>query len=128
MRALIAAFACVAAFSVAANAQEAGDPKKGEQVFKKCKICHQIGEGAKNLVGPVLNGVVGRQPGTYDGYSYSKAMVDFGKGKTWTNDLLFTYLESPHKVVPGTKMAFVGLKSAEDRHNVIAYLDTFSKK
>jgi cytochrome c len=128
MKALVAAFAFAAAFSFAANAQETGDAKKGEQVFKKCKICHQVGEGAKNLVGPVLNNVVGRQPGTYDGYSYSKAMTDFGKGKTWTNDLLFSYLECPHQVVRGTMMAFVGLKSAKDRHNVIAYLDTFSKK
>jgi cytochrome c len=127
MKGLIVAFAFATAFATAANAQT-GDAKKGEQIFKKCKICHQIGDNAKNLVGPVLTGVVGRQPGTYEGYTYSPAMTEFGKGKTWTNELLHTYLENPREVVKGTKMAFVGLKDSKDRDDVIAYLDTFAKK
>jgi cytochrome c len=112
--------------SVAAAAE--GDPAKGENVFKKCKICHQIGEGAKNQVGPQLNGVVGRKAGTIEGFSYSPAMKEAGeKGLTWTDEALHKYVENPKDFVPKNKMAFVGLKKEDERDDVIAYLKKFSE-
>ena len=85
----------------AAGAQDAA---AGEKVFLKCRACHQIGESAKNAVGPVLNGVVGRPAGTYPGYSYSDANKD--SGITWDEATLKEYLKNPRAKVPGTKMIF----------------------
>lgn len=106
--------------AVTANAQDAA---AGEKVFAKCKVCHQIGEHAKNFVGPVLNGVVGRKAGTYPGYNYSEANKN--SGIVWTEANLKTYLKDPQKMVPGTKMVFPGLSSEQDIDNVIAYLKQF---
>ena len=95
----------------------------GEKVFLKCKACHQIGEGAKDAVGPVLNGVVGRKAGTYPDYSYSDANKN--SGLTWDEATLTEYLKNPRAKVPGTKMIFPGLPKDEDISNVIAYLKQF---
>ena len=100
-----------------------GDPVAGQSTFKICKACHQIGENAKNFVGPVLNGVVGRKAGTYPGYHYSSANEN--SGITWDEATLMKYLRNPAKVVPGTKMAFPGLPNDQDAANVIAYLKQF---
>jgi cytochrome c len=107
------------ASTVAASAQ---DRAAGEKVFAKCKICHQSGETAKNFVGPVLNGVVGRPAGTYPGYNYSEANKT--SGFTWDEATLKVYLKNPKEKVPGTKMVFPGLPSDEVA-NVIAYLRQF---
>jgi cytochrome c len=112
-----------AAFVASIGAAAAQDAAAGEKVFAKCKLCHQIGEGAKNFVGPVLNGVVGRKAGTYPGYHYSDANKN--SGITWTEANLKEYLKNPQKMVPGTKMVFPGLPSEEDIDNVIAYLKQF---
>ncbi len=117
---LLVAGAALIASMGAATAQDAA---AGEKVFAKCKICHQIGEGAKNFVGPVLNGVVGRPAGTYPGYHYSDANKN--SGITWDEATLKEYLKDPKAKVPGTKMVFPGLKSDEDIANVIAYLKQF---
>ena len=101
----------------------AQDAAAGEKVFTKCKACHQIGEGASNAVGPVLNGVVGRPAGTYPGYSYSDANKT--SGITWDQPTLTEYLKNPRAKVPGTKMLFPGLTKPEDIDNVIAYLKQF---
>jgi cytochrome c len=101
----------------------AQDAAAGEKVFLKCKACHQIGEGAKNAVGPVLNGVVGRKAGTYPGYSYSDANKN--SGITWDEATLKEYLKNPRGKVPGTKMLFPGLTKESDIDNVIAYLKQF---
>jgi len=98
-----------------------GDAAKGEKVFAQCKACHVAEEG-KNRVGPSLYAVVGRTAGTVPGYNYSKANKE--SGVTWTEDVLYTYLEAPQKFMPGTKMAFGGLKVPQDRADVIAYLKT----
>ena len=98
-------------------------PPLGEKVFLKCRACHQIGEGAKNAVGPVLNGVVGRKAGTYPDYSYSDANKN--SGITWDEATLKEYLKNPRAKVPGTKMIFPGLTKDEDIDNVIAYLKQF---
>ena len=101
----------------------AQDAALGEKVFLKCKACHQIGDGAKNAVGPVLSGVVGRKAGTYPDYAYSDANKN--SGITWDEATLKEYLRDPKAKVPGTKMVFPGLKSDDDIANVIAYLKQF---
>jgi cytochrome c len=101
----------------------AQDAAAGEKVFLKCKACHQIGEGAKNAVGPVLNGVVGRKAGSYPDYPYSEANKN--SGLTWDEPTLKEYLKYPRAKVPGTKMFFAGLTREEDIDNVIAFLKQF---
>lgn len=100
---------------------------QGENVFKKCKVCHQVGDGAANKVGPILNNLFGRVAGTEEGFKYSDAMVAKGQdGLIWTPEILVEYLEKPRDFVPGTKMAFAGLADIADREAVAAYLLTFS--
>lgn len=97
----------------------------GEKVFKKCAACHAVGEGAKDRVGPSLNGVIGRTAGTEEGFKYSPAMVKAGQdGMVWGPDTLNTYLGDPKATVPGNKMAFPGLKVEADRQAVIAYIQS----
>lgn len=98
-----------------------GDAAAGKTVFVQCKTCHLIEEG-KNGVGPSLYGVVGRAAGSIEGFNYSDANKN--SGITWTPEVLFEYLESPRDYVPGTRMAFPGLKDAQDRADLIAYLQT----
>ncbi len=98
----------------------------GEDVFRQCKACHMVGEGAKNRVGPQLNGVVGRTIGTVDGFRYSNAMAAMGEeGQVWDEEALHAFLENPRDYVSRTRMAFRGLSDAADRDAVIAYLKTF---
>ena len=104
-----------------------GDPVAGEVVFKNCKACHQIGEGAKNRVGPHLNGVFGRAAAAFDGYKYSKSMKRAGDdGLIWTMETLDAYIENPKALVSKTRMNFRGIKDAEDRANLLAYLRAYS--
>ncbi len=116
-------FVSAAVLSSAVGTARAGDPAAGEKVFLKCKACHQIGENAKDAVGPVLNGVVGRKAGTYPGYSYSDANKN--SGLTWDEATLKEYLKNPRAKVPGTKMIFAGLTKDADIDDVIAYLKQF---
>lgn len=118
---LRATLAAVMLVSVPTLAQAAGDAAAGEKVFNQCKACHTI-EAGKNRVGPSLHGVVGRPAGSVEGFQYSPAMKS--SGLTWTPETLDKYLADPKAAVPGNKMAFAGLKNAEDRANVIAYLST----
>ena len=104
-----------------APALAAGDAEAGKTVFKKCAVCHAV-EPGKNKVGPSLAGVVGLKSGSVADYKYSTAMQN--AGLTWDDATLHKYLEGPAKLVPGTKMAFPGLKEEKDRDDVIAYLDT----
>ena len=105
------------------SAALAQDAALGEKVFIKCKVCHQVGETAKNAVGPELNGIIGRKSGSVETYTYSPAMKS--AGLTWAEDTLSEYLKSPKQKVPGNKMAFVGLSKPDDIANVIAYLKQF---
>ncbi|MBK1634451.1 c-type cytochrome [Rhodovulum adriaticum] len=106
------------------------DPKlvaAGERVFRQCKSCHQVGEGAQHRVGPALNGVVGRKVGQADGFRYSPGVVKAAEeGMIWDHDTLDAYLESPRAVIPKGRMSFQGLRADEDREAVIAYLRTFN--
>lgn len=119
---LAALFAAGVAF-----AEEIGDAEKGAKVFSKCIGCHQIGQGAEDRVGPHLNGIFGRKVAAHDGFSYSKSMQRAGRdGLIWTAETLDAYLENPRALVSKTRMSFRGLKDADDRANVLAYLRGFS--
>lgn len=96
-----------------------GDAAAGEKVFRKCKACHTL-EAGKNKVGPSLHGLFGRKAGSVEGFKYSDAMKE--SGITWDAETLNQYLTKPKDMVPGTRMAFPGLKKEEDRANLIAYL------
>jgi cytochrome c len=124
LRISTAAMTLVLCLPVQAFAQDAA---KGETIFKKCQICHEVGPTAKVKVGPILNDVIGRQAGTLPGFAYSPAMKEAGeKGITWTDENLAKYLENPRDFVPKNKMAFVGLKKEDERADVLAYLKKFS--
>ncbi|WBL34292.1 c-type cytochrome [Sinirhodobacter sp. HNIBRBA609] len=121
-----AAPAAEAATEVAA-AQAAVDPAlvaAGETVFKKCKACHKVGEGAKHATGPSLNGVVGRKAGGADGFKYSPAMIAAGDaGMVWDHETIGAYLKDPKGFVPKNKMSFAGLKKDDDIAAVLAYIE-----
>jgi cytochrome c len=115
------ATAAMAPAAGASLASLTGDAAKGEKVFAQCKACHVVEPGV-NRVGPSLHGVVGRTAGSIAGFNYSKANKE--SGVTWNAEVLFTYLEAPQKFMPGTRMAFGGLKNPQDRADVIAFLKT----
>ncbi len=100
----------------------------GEKVFKKCKACHQVGEGAKKKTGPVLNGIAGAPAGAVDGFKYSKPMMAAAEsGLVWTDAELAAFLTKPKSYMKGTKMSFAGLKKEDDVAAVIAYLKSFAQ-
>ncbi len=107
----------------AGPAMAAGDAAAGEKVFNKCKVCHRIGEGAKNMVGPELNGLEGRHSGAVEGFNYSDA--NKGSGLTWDEATFKDYITDPKKKIPGTKMVFAGLPSDKDRDDLWAYIAQF---
>ena len=107
----------------AGPAMAAGDAAAGEKVFNKCKVCHRIGEGAKNMVGPELNGLDGRHSGSVAGFNYSDANKN--SGITWNEATFKDYITDPKKKIPGTKMVFAGLPSDKDRDDLWAYISQF---
>jgi cytochrome c len=113
----------IAVAPLGATAFAAGDPVAGKTVFNKCSQCHQVGPTAQNATGPVLNGIIGQKAGEVPDYAFSDAMKN--SGIVWDETTLAPFLKSPRKVVPGTKMAFVGLPKDQDIADVIAYLATF---
>ncbi|MCJ9430295.1 c-type cytochrome [Kordiimonas marina] len=98
----------------------AGDAKVGERVFNRCKACHNLSGAQRHRIGPNLNGLFGRKVGTSEGYKYSKALQD--ADFVWTEAKLDKWLTKPQAFLPGNKMPFAGLKSAQERKNLIAYL------
>jgi cytochrome c len=96
----------------------------GKQISARCEQCHDLSKGGPNKIGPNLWGVVGRVRASHPGFEYSSAMKS--KGGSWSYDELFKFLKSPGSYIPGTKMSFAGLRSAQDRVNLIAYLRTQS--
>ena len=102
----------------------AQDVANGEDTFKKCRACHQVGEGAKNVVGPVLNGIIGRKAGTIEGFKYSDANTT--SGVTWDKATFLNYIKDPRAAMPGNKMAFAGIKDEKDAEDLFAYLQAFA--
>lgn len=95
----------------------------GKKVFKKCKACHKIGDGAKNGAGPMLNGIVGAPAGQVDGFKYSSALTSTAdEGLIWDEEALHAFLTKPKNFINKTKMAFGGLKKEADRAAIIEYL------
>lgn len=128
-RAILALIVAGVAGMGVAHAQGAGDPAAGKRVFARCLACHKVGPGAANGVGPELNGIIGEQAGTREGYEFSDAMKAAGAaGLTWTPDQLAEFIHSPQTKVPGTKMTFPGVPNENDVNNLIAYLATFDKE
>ncbi len=101
----------------------ADDVEKGEKSFKKCLICHAIGPGAQNKVGPVLNGLDGRRAGTVPNYSYSDANKN--SGITWNEASFKEYIKDPKAKVPGTKMIFAGITNEQEINDLWAYISRF---
>lgn len=121
VRSLVAALALAAvSFATSAHAQ---DVAAGEKSFNKCRACHQVGETAKNTVGPVLNGLFGRKSGTIEGYNYSDANKN--SGITWDDAVFAEYIQNPKAKIPGTKMAFAGIKKEDEIKDLTAFLKQF---
>ncbi len=106
-----------------APAVHAQDVTAGEHSFRKCLPCHAVGPGAKNKVGPELNGLDGRHSGTAPGYSYSAANKN--SGIVWGKDTFEKYIHDPRAMIPGTKMIFPGIKNPKEVDNLWAYLSQF---
>ncbi|CBQ73095.1 probable CYTOCHROME C [Sporisorium reilianum SRZ2] len=103
-----------------------GDITKGASFFKtRCAQCHTVGESEPHKVGPNLHGLFGRKTGQSPGYAYSQSNLN--KGIEWNSETLFEYLENPKRYIPGTKMAFAGIRKEKDRNDVIAYLESATK-
>jgi cytochrome c len=110
----------------AARSASAQDLAAGENSFKKCLPCHSVGADAKNKVGPVLNGLEGRNSGSIEGYSYTDANKN--SGITWNEDTFKEYITDPRAKIPGTKMVFAGIKSENEKAALWAYLKQFDAK
>ncbi|MGH1480252.1 MAG: c-type cytochrome [Geminicoccales bacterium] len=101
------------------------DPRNGEKIFDQCKQCHTTQRG-ETKIGPSLAGLIGRRPGTIQGFGYSQDIVDFGAaGNFWNAETLDVFLTKPRALMQRTKMAFPGLKKDSDRADLIAYLSQF---
>lgn len=108
-----------------ASGAQAQDAAAGKTSFNKCLACHAIGEGAKNKVGPELNGIDGRHSGSAPDYNYSDANKN--SGITWNKDQFLEYIKDPKAKIPGTKMAFAGIKNETEANNLWAYISQFDK-
>jgi len=130
MRPVLVGLAGLSAAICAANAQGPGDATKGEALFKQqCQVCHRAGPGAKSGIGPELNGIWGQKAGAVPDYSFSPAMMQAaGKGIVWDEANLDKYLDNPQGFLPGTKMAYLGLKNPAQRADVVAYLKTLKSQ
>ena len=103
-----------------------GSIEHGEKVFKRCSACHMIAAGGKNMIGPNLWSILGKQTGVASGYKYSKALAAYGK--EWSFEEMNGFLIKPSAHIKGTKMAFAGLKKEKDRASVILYMNSKSDK
>ncbi|NVJ97595.1 MAG: cytochrome c family protein [Alphaproteobacteria bacterium] len=124
------ALALIPTMSISASADDAastaissqGDQEKGKRLFNRCKACHNLTGTGRSRMGPNLDGLFGRNVGSYEGYKYSQAMTeaDF----VWTEEKLDAWLAAPRTFMPGNKMAFAGLRKEQDRKDLLAYLRT----
>ena len=114
--------ALLVAAPLASSAEAAGNAAAGAAVFERCAICHSNSKGAPAKIGPNLFGIVGRKAATQADFSYSTALKT--SGIVWSADKLDAWIASPGTLVPGNRMAFAGIASAQDRANLVAYLAT----
>ncbi len=127
MRKIFALLIALLAIAPQAQAAHVGDAENGKTLYKKCKACHKVGEGAKNGVGPNLNLIFGRTAGSIEGFRYSKGMKRMGAdGLVWTFETLEAFIENPKALVSKTRMSFKGMSDHEDREDIMAYLRLFS--
>ena len=124
MKKLLLAVALAIAAPAVALAE--GDAEAGKTVFAKCGVCHKIGDGAANALGPALTCVLGKKVGSHEGYAYSEATK--AAGFTWDDEKLLAWMEADDKVIPGNKMLFpAGVKDETDRANLLAYIKSECK-
>ncbi|WP_411914165.1 c-type cytochrome [Bosea thiooxidans] len=123
MRAILSSLLLVLPFL--AQPAAAQDAAAGERSFNKCRACHQVGESARNMVGPELNGLIGRHSGAVEGYSYSAANKN--SGLTWDEATFTDYIKDPRAKIPGTKMIFAGIKNEKEIKDLIAFFKQFDK-
>ncbi|QGX99875.1 c-type cytochrome [Roseovarius faecimaris] len=128
LRHLPAALILAALAATGVKATEAlGDAEAGKRLFQQCKGCHEVGQGARDRIGPHLNGLFGRQAAVHEGYAYSESMQRAGvDGLIWTAETLNAYIENPRALVSKTRMSFRGMKDPQDRANLLAYLRVYS--
>jgi len=114
----------IVALAASAGAAVAGDIAAGETSFKKCMACHsKLGETAKNMIGPVLNGLKGRKSGSVSGYNYSDANKN--SGIVWDEGTFKEYIKDPKAKIPGTKMVFPGIKNEKEAADLWSFLEQF---
>jgi len=116
-----------ALFAVTAVQSAAQDISRGEELFKACKNCHEVGSEAKNKVGPHLDGLFGRTAGAIEGFNYSSAMKKAGEdGLAWDAESVDKYIEKPREFISGNRMSYRGMADSQDRADLIAWLETVS--
>jgi cytochrome c len=125
MKKLTSSAMAVIASMAAASGALAQDVAAGKTSFNKCLACHAIGEGAKNKVGPQLNGLEGRKSGTTEGYAYSEANKN--SGITWSKEVFLDYIKDPKAKIPGTKMVFAGIKNEKEAGDLWAFIAQYDK-
>jgi cytochrome c len=122
---LVVVTSLISVSGMAVSGALAQDATAGKSSFNKCMACHAIGEGAKNKVGPELNGLDGRKSGTAEGYSYSEPNKN--SGITWNKDQFLDYIKDPKAKIPGTKMVFAGIKNEKEAGDLWAFLAQYDK-
>ena len=120
VKTLAAAAAFVVPFAGMALGQ---DVEKGATLFKQCAVCHKIGPGATNSIGPELNGLDGRHSGSVPNYAYSDANKN--SGIVWNEQTFEDYIKDPRAKIPGTKMIFAGIKNEQQAKDLWAHLKQF---
>jgi cytochrome c len=117
--------ALIVASSISESAALAQDVAAGKTSFNKCMACHAIGAGAKNKIGPELNGLDGRHSGTAPDFSYSDANKN--SGITWNEAQFKDYIKDPKAKIPGTKMVFAGIKNEKEVDDLWAFVKQYDK-
>ena len=125
MNRLISSGLIVIAAMTTASGALAQDAAAGKSSFNKCLACHAVGEGAKNKVGPELNGLDGRKSGTAESYAYSEANKN--SGITWNKEQFLEYIKDPKAKIPGTKMVFAGIKTEKEANDLWAFISQYDK-
>ncbi|RRH72320.1 c-type cytochrome [Falsigemmobacter faecalis] len=120
---LTGALTALTLMSLAPAAFAEGDAEKGAKVFRKCAACHTVEADGPKRAGPNLHGVAGRVVGSLEGFAYSNPLKAAGEaGDVWSDEQLDAFLSDPKLMYKGHKMSFAGLKKADERTDLIAYL------